>query len=151
MPNPQGQVGMRGPLVYAGPDYTIFVQSPEFNPADSEIIYFGAAPKVPQTTEGQNRIFIRVAGVIRNVAVMTYARTLAGSNEAWSLYVRLNGATDYLVQTQSLNTNERLFVNDAMNIPIVVGDRLEMKFVNPIWVPNPTGVCISGYLYVLVG
>ena len=71
----------------------------------------------------------------------------AGTAESWSLYVRTNNTTDTLIKTLNVNTNERIFTNEALNISLVAGDYLEIKGVQPTWATNPVTTIYGGYLY----
>ncbi|MCX6823706.1 MAG: hypothetical protein NT085_01070 [candidate division SR1 bacterium] len=142
--NLQNSAGTR---YQAGAAYTIYVQALTASPADSVANYFGQIPAAPNTVALTRRVYITTTGTITAASISTYAGT-AGTAEAWSMYVRKNDTTDYLIQTLSLATAERNFRNTAMNIPVVPGDFIEMKTVNPVWVTNPLTMIIGGYLYV---
>jgi len=129
-------------------NYCIFVQALASSPADGVTNYFGNTPKVPSATAGAfGKVYIRVPGTIRIAEIYSYAGA-AGTNEAWSLYVRKNNTTDYLIATVSLAANERVFSNIALNIPVVAGDYIEIKCIYPTWATNPTSIVYGGYLYV---
>lgn len=126
---------------------TINVQALTQSPTDAVTFYFGALPKSITATAGQNKIYFRYAGTIKTAEIYCYSGT-AGTAEAWSLYIRLNNTTDYLIATLSLATNERVFSNTALTIPIVSGDYIEIKAVNPTWVTNPFTTVFGGYLFI---
>ena len=88
---------------------------------------------------------MRGNGVIRGCDFDSYASGTAGTNQAWSLYVRHNG-TDYLVATVTTASAGRKFSNQALNIPYVDGDIVRMVFVNPTWTTPPTQVTGGGFL-----
>jgi hypothetical protein len=125
----------------------INVQALTSSPTDAQTIYFGTLPKAPVTTGGQSKIYVRKAGTIKGVEVYCYSGT-AGTNEAWSLYVRVNNATDTLIATLSVATNERVFTNAALNISVAAGDYFEIKSVNPTWATNPLTTIFGGYVYM---
>ncbi len=116
-------------------------------PADAATVYWGIHNKAPSATAATSKIYFRAAGTISIAEIYTYATT-AGTAEAWSLYIRKNDTTDYLIGSQSLATNERVWANTAQAVPVVAGDYVEIKSVNPTWATNPGGVSIGGYLYV---
>ena len=128
--------------------YAINVQSLAISPADGGTYYFGTTAKAAQSTVGSGKTYIRKGGTIKIVEIETYALTAAGGNEAGSVYLRLNNATDYLIQTVSVAAAERVFVNTGLSIPVSPGDFFEMKMVCPTWVTNPTGMSIGGYVYL---
>ena len=127
--------------------YTLFVQSITSSPADNVTSYFGNLPKGPVTTAGTSKVYIRRAGTISIAEIYCYAGT-AGTTEAWSLYVRVNNTTDYLIATVSAATNERVFSNTALSIPVVAGDYIEIKSTSPIWATNPLTVIFGGSIYI---
>lgn len=129
----------------------IQVQHSSWSPADGQTVAFGAHPYSPvQATISPPpyEIIMRGNGVIRGCDFDSYASATAGSNEAWSLYVRHNG-TDYLVQTVGTAAAVRKFSNQSLNIPYVDGDIVRMIFVNPTWATNPTLVVGVGFLRLL--
>lgn len=127
--------------------YAIPFQIPAWNPTDAQTVYFGGITRAPSTVANTDKIFFRQAGVIKIVNLYTFA-AVAGSNQAWSLYVRLNDTTDTLVATVSAATQERIFNNSGLAIAVAAGDYIQLKMVNPTWTTDPTGVLGSGYLYV---
>jgi hypothetical protein len=142
----QGIPGIQGPM---GPTvgYTIQIQALTSSPVDSQTVYFGMLPKAPTTTANTSKIYIRKAGTIQIAEVYCYSGT-AGTAQAWSLYIRLNNATDTLIGTLSVTANERVFTNANLNIPVVAGNYVEIKGVQPLWATNPLTTIYGGYLYV---
>ena len=124
---------------------TINVQALTSSPADAATAYFGNLPKAPTTTANISKIYFRRSGTLTHAEIYCYAGT-AGTNEAWSLYVRKNNTTDYLIATVSAATSERVFSNTAIDIPIAANDYVEIKMVNPTWVTNPLTCIFGGYL-----
>lgn len=127
--------------------YTLAVQALTSSPTDAQTIYFGNRPIAPSTTAGTNKIYIRKAGKLKIAEIYCYSGT-AGTSEAWSIYVRVNNATDYLIQTVSAAANERIFSNTGLSIALSVGDYIEIKAVNPTWVTNPLTTIFGGYVYI---
>lgn len=127
--------------------YTLSGVVDGLNPADATTYYLGSTLGVPPTA-AQNKTYIPRGGIISMAQVYWYAATVAGTNESFSIYVRLNNTTDYLIQAKSDTNAEKLFDNPNINIPVAVGDYIEIKLVCPTWVTNPTGVRI--YWRVLV-
>jgi hypothetical protein len=127
--------------------YAINVQALTSSPADGATVYFGMLPKAPVTTANISKIYIRKMGTIKIAEIYCYSGT-AGTNQAWSLYVRKNNTTDYLIATLSVATNERIFSNAALSIAVVVGDYVEIKGVQPTWTTNPLTCIYGGYLYI---
>ena len=127
--------------------YALFVQSPEFDPADSTTYYFGSLPLPPSTTGAERRLHVPRAGTITRVDVTSYAKT-AGSNESVSLYVRKNDTSDTLVATVSTSANLRYFQASGLSIAVAAGDYIEIKLVCPAWGTNPLSVYFAGNVFV---
>ena len=127
--------------------YAINVQALTSSPGDGATIYFGTLPKAPTTSAAQSKIYIAKAGTIKAVIIYCYSGT-AGSNENWSVYVRLNNTTDNLIQTVGASTNERRFENTSLSIAVSVGDYVEIKCVNPTFATNPATTIFGGYIYI---
>lgn len=120
----------------------------QWNPTSGQTVAFGNTAGTPQlaaTTPAPAEIVMRGSGVIRGCDFSTFTAGVAGTNQAWSLYVRHNG-TDYLVQTVSSAATVRTFTNTALNIPYVDGDIVRMVFINPTWTTAPTQVVGGGHL-----
>lgn len=124
-----------------------FVQALTSSPTDSQTVYFGHLPKAPVTTAGISRVEISINGTLTGAYIYCYSGT-AGTNENWVLYVRLNNLVDYVISTVGSATNQRIFENWAMNIPVVKGDYIEIKGVQPLWATNPLTTIYGGYVEV---
>jgi hypothetical protein len=131
----------------AAAGYTIHVQALTSSPGDGATVYFGMLPKAPTTTANISKVYIRRAGIIKVAEIYCYSGT-AGTNEAWSLYVRKNNATDTLIATVSVGDRERVFSNTALSIPVATGDYIEIKGVQPAWATNPATTIYGGYLHI---
>ena len=112
--------------------------------SNGQTVVFSGTTLVPQVApySGAMQFKLKGNGVIRACRLTSIATSVAGSNEAWSLYIRIN-STDYLVQTLSVTT-VRVFENLSLNIPYVDGDLFQMVFVNPTWATVPAGVVSHG-------
>lgn len=140
------QGNLTGPA--AAGSYPLGVTALSSSPNDSQSLHFGSVQRVPTVTGGISRIYIPTAGTITMARIFTYAGSAAGSAEAVSMYVRLNNTTDTLIQTLSVSTNERTFVNTGLSIAVVAEDYIEIKMVTPAWATNPTGFLIGGYVFI---
>lgn len=129
-----------------GTGYCINVQALTSSPTDAQTVYFGMLPKAPITTADVSKVYIPAASRIKRAEIYCYSGT-AGSAEAWSLYVRVNNTTDYLIATLSVSQSERKFQNASLDIPVVAGDYFEIKGVQPTWATNPLTTIYGGYLY----
>lgn len=127
--------------------YVINVQALTSSPADGQTIYFGMLPKAPVTAQGTSKIYIRSAGIIKRAEIYCFAGT-AGSNESWSVNIRLNSSSDTLIQSLGVSASERVFSNTNLNIAVSAGDYIEIKCVNPTWATNPLTCIFGGYIYI---
>lgn len=130
---------------YAG--YTINVQALTSSPTDAQTVYFGTLPKAPVTAAATSKIYIRQAGTITGAELYCYSGT-AGTNESWSLYVRVNNTTDYLIATVATSASERVFSNTGLSIAVSSGDYIEIKSVQPTWATNPLTTIFGGYIRI---
>jgi hypothetical protein len=128
-------------------DYTLQVQALTSSPADAATVYFGNLPKALTTTANSSKIYIRQSGTIKRVEIYSYSGT-AGTGEAWTLHVRKNNTADTQIASVSLATNERIWSNTNLSIPVVNGDYIEIKAVNPTWATNPLTTIFGGYVYI---
>ena len=136
---------------WAGERRDVYLQHGGVTLIASQTIAFGVLPVAPINAAiagNPYRWVCRGACVIRGAEFNSYAGGTAGSNQAWSLYIRVNGTTDYLVATVSSTGPERIFSNQSLNIQLVDGDHVRMVFVNPAWTVPPTGVATGGYLKI---
>lgn len=114
---------------------------------DGQTVYWGSKNLAQQTTATIHRIYIPKAGTIVACYIHLHSGT-AGTNEAWSMNIRLNNTTDYLVQTLNLSNAHRLWSNTALSIAVVAGDYIEIRKVQPTWATNPANVRRSGIIYI---
>ena len=127
--------------------YSINVQALTSSPADGQTVYFGMLPKAPTTTANISKVYVRQAGTITAAEIYCYSGT-AGTNESWSLYIRVNNTTDYLIQTVSAATSERVFTNSSLSISLNANDYFEIKGVQPTWATNPLTTIYGGYVRI---
>lgn len=125
--------------------HTINVQALTSSPADAQTVYFGMLPKAPTTTANTSKVYVRQAGTITAAEIYCYSGT-AGTNESWSLYIRVNNTTDYLIATVAAATSERVFTNSSLSISLAAGDYFEIKGIQPTWVTNPLTCIYGGYI-----
>lgn len=140
-----GETGLQGP---AGNSYIL--QGACANQAtttDSQTVYWGGLQLAQQTTGGNCRIYIPKSGNIKRVYVYAHAGT-AGTGEAWSMYIRLNNTSDTLIETVTLASANRLWSNINLNIPVVQGNYIEIKEVQPAWATNPANVRRNFVVYI---
>jgi hypothetical protein len=115
---------------------------------DAATIYWGGiASAAPGSTGGAQRLYIPKSGTIKAVYAWGQAGT-AGSNEAWSSYIRLNDTTDTLIQALSSTSTYRVWSNQDLSIAVSVGDYIEIKMVNPTWATNPANMYFGASIYL---
>lgn len=127
--------------------YTLHVQALTSSPADGATVYFGQLPKAPVTAAATSKVYIPKTGTITRAQIYVYSGT-AGTNENWSLYVRLNNTTDTLIETLGASASERIFNNESLSIAVTAGDYIEIKGVQPTWATNPLTTIYGGYLWI---
>jgi hypothetical protein len=144
----QGTQGVQGVAGTNGTTaYTLSVQALTSSPTDAQTIYFGNLPKAPTTTANISKVYIPKTGAIKRAEIYCYSGT-AGTNESWSIYVRLNNTTDTLIAAVAAATSERVFSNASLNISVTAGNYIEIKSINPTWSTNPLTTIFGGYLYI---
>ncbi len=134
-------------VTLGGSGYTLHVGALTSDPTDGQTTYFGGQLRAPTTTAAIAKVYIQRAGTIKAADVIAYSAT-AGTNENWTLNIRLNNTTDTAIATVGAATNERRFTNQALAIAVVVGDYIEIKSVQPTWATNPLGTTYGGTLYI---
>lgn len=129
--------------------YTINVAAiNQATPVDGTTYYFGGVVGLgPQTVEGRCRVFIPKTGTIKAIYITSFDGAPA-SNEAWSMYIRLNATTDTLIETTTESVNNRRWTNTGLSIAVTAGDSFEIKSVNPTWATDAANVRHSGIVYI---
>jgi hypothetical protein len=127
--------------------YQVTVLATTANLADATTFFFGQLPKPPVTTADISKVFVRQNCVIKKANINSHS-VVAGTSEAWDMFIRVNNTTDTLIATVAAATNERIWVNTSLNVVLAAGDYFEIKTVSPTWVTNPTGTVIGGYVYI---
>jgi len=130
----------------ASADYTLQFQALTNSPADGATVYVGVQPVAPTASPSGMQV-VPTAGTINVMEVYDYSGG-AGTNQAYSYYLRVNNATDYLIATLSIATSERVFTNSSMGVAVVAGDTIILKRVQPTWTTNPTTNIVGGYALI---
>lgn len=113
------------------------------NPTDGSTYYMGGLSGAGVTTSntGIRRFYIPKTGVIKSAHVYFLNPGTLGSSETSSIYIRKNNTTDYLISNAVINDAVSVHLeNDALAIQVVAGDYIEIKWICPTWVTNPTSV-----------
>jgi hypothetical protein len=147
---PQGDQGIQGiqGVPGSGNGYCLNVRAAsQATTTDSQTLYWGGMIVAPSTTANRWRVYCPKSGTIKAAFIYSYAGT-AGTAEAWTMSIRKNNTTDYLIQSLSVATNDRVWQNQSLSISVVAGDYLEIKEVTPAWVTNPVTVTRTGQIYI---
>lgn len=114
---------------------------------DSQTMYWGGMAVAPSTTAARWCSYIPKAGTIKAAYIYSYAGT-AGTNENWTMNIRLNNSSDTFIAVLGANTNGRVWSNTGLSISVVAGDYIEIKEVQPAWATNPATVTRNGVVYI---
>lgn len=115
-------------------------------PADATTYYFSNFNAAPQSASSTiHQITIDRTCTLASININSVTGT-AGSNEAWSLYVRVNDTTDTLIATVSSTAQGRVWANSTINISLTSGDKIIIKSICPTWATNPTNLVWAGYI-----
>jgi hypothetical protein len=118
--------------------YSMQGQFQSTSPADAATIYIGSVTQ--DVSAASTKIYIPKSGTITKVSVFLFNSVL-GTNEASSIYVRLNNTTDYLISSAVDNSASfQRVINTSMSVPVSgdFADYVEIKWVCPTWATNPT-------------
>jgi len=113
-------------------------------PADATNYYFGAWDNLTANSNAAERkMYITRAGYLLGADVLF--RQTGGSAETSTMYVRVNNTTDYTISAAIVNNAtethvSNLALNSSAGISLSAGDYIEIKWLTPTWVTNPTGV-----------
>ena len=134
---------------YKSPNYyTLPILSIAMSLSDSTTYYYGFAATGGAGTTTLNRVYVPRSGIIRKGSILTNSPTTVGTNENMVMKIRVNDATDYTFATVGLATQDRLFQNLTLDIPVAAGDFISIKLETPAWVTNPDGFRIGGTLFI---
>lgn len=127
--------------------YWLHATSIASNPADATTYYFAQGASGWGATDGNNRLYIPRAGKIVKVRIVIQGTT--GTSETSTVSIRLNSTTDTtVVSTVNLSTLPYTAVNSALSIAVAEDDYINVKWVTPTWVTNPTSLVFSAQIWV---
>jgi hypothetical protein len=128
----------------------IFISTSQNNALTANILYFDNQDRSAVLTETGRELTIPITGIIKIATILCNAAGVYGSAEPFSLYIRINHTTDYLINTVALPDAKRHFNNYLLNIPVSQGDLLTMKLVPPVplWITHPQATTFSGNLII---
>lgn len=118
--------------------------------ADSTTYFFlNTTPVTSVTASGtaQTRYYIPKAGTI--TAVYGAFTCTAGTSESATIAIRLNNTSNTNVTTSlNMSGTDTAFNNNALSIAVALGDYIELLFITPAWVTNPSAVRFSISVYI---
>lgn len=132
----------------AAAGYMLYAACASSTPNDATTYYFGNQfSNVLVTTAQRRKIIVPRSGMITRVDLIIICTT--GSNEASTISLRLNDTTDTTISSAvDLSTSPFQVSVTSINIPVVEGGFIEMKWVTPTWATNPTTVSITAQIFV---
>jgi hypothetical protein len=130
--------------------FTIISDPPRLGtPVDATVYYYGTINGAPSTTANQGRYVLPF-----NCTLVAYSlavrSSVAASKEASTLAVRLNNASDYVINTAaefSGSGTTATYYSNTLNKNYNAGDRIELKWTTPTWATNPTNAGMHTILY----
>jgi len=131
--------------------YCLQMAAAAFSPADATAYFMGNNPATAPTAASgsQFRVYCPSSGTVRACYIFVNSVTTTGTNEQSTIALRLNNTTDTTVSSTLDNSVAGAVAsNTALNISVVQGDYLEIKWTTPTWATNPTGVRISAAIFI---
>jgi len=122
-----------------------------FTWGDGTLYYIGnGIPMAQFSNQGRAEVYVPKAGTI--TAAYVYASfSTAGSNQAWSMSILINGTTATTIQSISVGTATRTWSNTALSIAVAAGDHIEIRSDAVTWTTNPvsnTGYGVNATIYI---
>jgi uncharacterized protein Veg len=131
--------------------YELLLGFANSSPADSTTYYFGSYINTTlQTTDGGRRVYITRTGIIAGVYMTVLNSGTAGTAEISSVYIRKNSTSNTLLFSDVVTNGAGIVYGNATgtNIAVTAGDTIEIMWVTPAWVTNPTGLYMSAQIIV---
>jgi hypothetical protein len=128
--------------------YVLQASSNGLSPADGTTYYTGSIfGAVASSTAATRRVYIPRSGTITRIDLFMVCAT--GTNEQSTISLRLNNTTDTTISAVvDLSASPFIANTTGLSIAVAVGDYVEVKWVTPTWVTNPTAVSISALIYI---
>lgn len=130
--------------------YTLPISQTSANPADATVYYIGAQTgAVYTTTVGNANILVPRGGTIKRIWLRFTNNNVNGTTEQSTLALNINGSdTDTLSSTFQHNSTFATLSATSLSRSVSAGDTIAIKFTTPTWTTNPTGVGVTGYIYI---
>jgi hypothetical protein len=118
--------------------------------------FYGVGPQDIFNARPSRQIFMGRTGVIRTAVIMTAITTFSSTSPPNSMQIQIvvnNGTpvvidTNYSMSSGAYIGNSRQDVYPGLNIPVTVGQFVEIRLVCPAWATAPTGVSQIINLYI---
>lgn len=120
------------------------------NPADGVTYYMQNGNDITNATASgaTTNVWIPKDGTINTVYGEVTASGL-GSAENITIALRLNNTINFnITTTLELNASPALFSITNLGLSVVAGDFINLLFISPTWVTNPTGVRLGATVLV---
>lgn len=120
-----------------------------FSYADATTYFLGGnTSQAPVALGGFRRLYIPQAGTIV-ACYINFSNGSLGTAETSTISIRLNNTTDTAVSSSVVNNaNPTVFNSTSLSIVVTAGDYIELKWVTPTWVTNPTAVFVSFVIFI---
>jgi len=114
--------------------------------AASTTYYFGMTGIAGTTTANVRRVYIPLAGTIKEIYF--YIRSSVTSSENWTVSLRLNNTTNTTIATIGNTSGDKVFSNSNLNVTVVAGDYFEITTTTPAWVTPASNSNFYGTLII---
>ncbi len=134
-----------------GTIYALYTDCALSNPSDATTYYMGHPTGISlanSTTTAIQKIFIPKGGAIKRVDIGVKVLSTLGTTETSTIYMRLNNSSDTTLSSALNLSSAYSSYSWTGSVAVVAGDYVEIKWVTPTWVTNPTNVTISALIYV---
>lgn len=120
------------------------------SPLDATTYYTGSFSNLgTATADGERRIYIPKTGTIKAVQLYFLNTGTLGTTEPSTMSIRVNSTTDYTISSAIVvDARNKTFSNSSMSVPVTAGDYIEIKWVTPTWVTNPTSVRFTANIFI---
>jgi hypothetical protein len=114
--------------------------------------YLGSTA-APSTTADRHRIYFPTSGTLTSIYIAAYQSSATiGTSETFSVYIRINNATDVLVTSSATadatQYGYNIWSNTGLSQAVNAGDYFEIKIVTPNWTTAPGSMYVSGSVSV---
>ena len=129
--------------------YSLQGGATSFSYADATTYFLGGnTSQGPNITGAVRRLYIPQTGTIV-ACYINFSNGSLGTGETSTISIRLNNTTDTVVSSSVVNNaSPTVFNSTSLSIVVTAGDYIELKWVTPTWVTNPTAVFVSFVIFI---